>query len=79
MLYDLLYDEGRDKFENFTFSGNTWSAPSLEAPEKIRELLDSFHLIGRKIKKACFIISRIINLLSIFLRGIQNVCNLFYP
>lgn len=51
MLYDLFYKERQDKFENFTFSGSTWSAPSLEAPEKIRELLDSFHLVGRKIKK----------------------------
>ena len=51
MLSDLLYEKDRDRFEDYKFSGEAWSAPDLEEPAKIRELLDSFHLVGRRIKK----------------------------
>lgn len=51
MLSDLLYEKGRDRFEDYKFSGKAWSTPCLEDPAKIRELLDSFHLVGRRIKK----------------------------
>ena len=51
MLSDLLYENGQDRFEDYKFSGKAWSAPCLEDPAKIRELLDSFHLVGRRIKK----------------------------
>ena len=51
MLLDLLYEKGQDRFKDYKFSGEAWSAPDLEEPAKIRELLDSFHLVGRRIKK----------------------------
>lgn len=51
MLSDLFYEKGQDRFENFEFSGKAWSAPCLEEPTKIKALLDSFHLVGRRIKK----------------------------
>ena len=51
MLSDLLYEKGQDRFEDYKFSGKAWSALCLEDPAKIRELLDSFHLVGRRIKK----------------------------
>ena len=51
MLSDLLYEKGQDRFKDYKFSGKAWSAPCLEDPAKIRELLDSFQLVGRKIKK----------------------------
>ena len=51
MLSDLLYTEGQDHFENFEFSGKAWSAPSLQDPDEIRFRLDSFQLVGRRVKK----------------------------
>ena len=51
MLSDLLCDTNQDRFEGYKFSSKAWSAPCLEDPKEIRALLDSFHLVGRKIKK----------------------------
>lgn len=55
MLSDCLYKKGQDRFENYKFSGKTWSAPCLENPKEIKALLDSFDLVGRRIKKMRFI------------------------
>lgn len=44
-----LYNLGKDEFEDGYFSSEKWSSPTLVSPEKIRALLDSFHLRGRKV------------------------------
>lgn len=51
MPSDLQYENGQDRFEDYNFSDNAWSAPCLEDPDKIRKLLDSFHLVGQRINK----------------------------
>ena len=51
MLSDLPYEKGQDEFEDYKFSGKAWSAPYLEDPARIQELLDIFHLVERRIKK----------------------------
>ena len=51
MRYKILHKEGNNHFENNEFSHQEWSAPHVVSPEIIRELLSSFHLEGRRIKR----------------------------
>lgn len=51
MRYKILHKQGNNHFENNEFSHQEWSAPYVVSPEIIRELLSSFHLEGRRIKR----------------------------
>ncbi len=45
-----LYSDGKNNFEDNTFSAKEWAAPSMVSPEEIRKWISSFQIEGRKIK-----------------------------
>ena len=47
MLEKTLYSDGKNNFEDNTFSAKVWSAPTMVSPEEIRKRLSSFKLEGR--------------------------------
>ena len=49
MLEKTLFSDGKNNFEDNTFSAKVWSAPTMVSPEEIRKRLSSFKLEGRKI------------------------------
>ena len=51
MLEKTYYSNGKNKFEDYTFSSQEWSAPSMVSPGEIRKMISSFKLEGRKIMK----------------------------
>ena len=51
MLTDTVYSKGKDNFENYKFSSKEWSAPTMVSPEEIKNRLNGFNLVGRKIKE----------------------------
>lgn len=51
MFTDTVYSKGKDNFENYKFSSKEWSAPTTVSPEEIKNRLNSFNLVGRKIKE----------------------------
>lgn len=51
MLTDTVYSKGKDDFENYKFSSKEWSAPIMVSPEEIKNRINSFNLVGRKIKE----------------------------
>ena len=55
MITKTIYSLGHDKFKNDVFSSREWSAPTMVNPVEIQGKLDSFHLVGRRIKDIRFI------------------------
>ena len=51
MITDTIYSKGKDNFENYKFSSKEWSAPTTVSPEEIKNRLNGFNLVGRKIKE----------------------------
>ena len=51
MLKKTYYSNGKNKFEDYIFSSQEWSAPAMVAPGEIRKRISSFKLEGRKIRK----------------------------
>ena len=51
MLEKTYYSNGKNKFEDYIFSSQEWSAPAMVAPGEIRKRISSFKLEGRKIRK----------------------------
>ena len=51
MLEKTYYSNGKNKFEDYTFSSQEWSAPSMVSPGEIRKMISSFKLEGQKIMK----------------------------
>ena len=51
MVKDIVFNEGKNDFENNEFLSSKWSAPSITSPQIIKEYLDSFRLKGRRIEK----------------------------
>ncbi len=51
MLNNTLYSSRIDHFEDFTFSHQAWSAPTMVSAEEIRKRITSFSLEGHKIQK----------------------------
>lgn len=46
-----FYVEGNNQFQNGEFSSQIWAAPHVASPAFIREILDSFQLIGRRVRR----------------------------
>ena len=55
MLEQTLISNGNNEFEDNTFSSKKWSAPTIVSVDEIRERINGFNLIGRKIKDIRFI------------------------
>lgn len=51
MLEKTYYSSGKNEFKNNVFSWHEWSAPTMVSPVEIRELLSSFKLEGRKVRR----------------------------
>ena len=51
MPSNLSQKKEYDQFDDYVFAANSWSAPNYSEPANIKRLLDSFHLVGRRIKK----------------------------
>ena len=51
MPSNLSQKKEYDQFDDYVFAANSWSAPNYSEPAKIKGLFDSFHLVGRRIKK----------------------------
>lgn len=55
MLEQTLYHNGNNNFEDNTFSAREWSAPTMVDVAEITERVNSFNLVGRKIKDIRFV------------------------
>ncbi|MDO4515069.1 MAG: hypothetical protein Q4B72_13685, partial [Lachnospiraceae bacterium] len=51
MISNTIFSKGKDEFKDYTFSAREWSAPTMVSPKEIREMIDSFALCGRRIKR----------------------------
>ena len=51
MIESTYYSNGKDNFKDNTFSAQEWSAPTMVSPIEIKDLIVSFRLEGRKIKR----------------------------
>lgn len=51
MYKGTIYAEGNNQFQNGEFSAEIWAAPYVASPSFIREILSSFHLVGRRIRR----------------------------
>ena len=55
MMNETFYTNGKNKFKNDEFDGNEWSAPYMVDVNEIKDRINSFNLVGRKIKNIRFI------------------------
>ena len=53
MQQRVFFSNGKDQFKGNCFSPTEWSAPFLSSTIEVKEKLDSFHLIGKKVKGLC--------------------------
>ena len=51
MIEETIYSNGKNNFTDNTFSSQEWSAPTLVSPEAIKDLIASFNLEGRIIRR----------------------------
>lgn len=50
MMNEIIMSNGKNEFKDYTFSSSERPAPTMVSVEEIRDLLQSFNLVGRKIK-----------------------------
>lgn len=50
MINETIISSGKNEFKDYTFSSSEWSAPTMVSAEEIKNRLNSFNLIGRRIK-----------------------------
>lgn len=50
MIKNTILSNGTNNFKDYVFSSSEWSAPTMVSPEEIKNRINSFNLIGRKIK-----------------------------
>ncbi len=50
MINETIIGNGKNEFKDYTFSSSEWSAPTMVSAEEIKNRLNSFNLIGRRIK-----------------------------
>lgn len=50
MINETITSSGKNEFKDYTFSSSEWSAPTMVSAEEIKNRLNSFNLIGRRIK-----------------------------
>ena len=55
MMEKTYYSDGKDQYKNYTFDGNEWSAPYMIDASEIRDRINSFNLVGRKIQDIRFV------------------------
>lgn len=51
MIEETIYSNGKNNFTDNTFSSQEWSAPTMVSPEAIKDLIASFNLEGRIIRR----------------------------
>lgn len=51
MINKTFISNGKNEFSNYVFSSSEWSAPTMVSVEEIKNQINSFHLVGRKIKE----------------------------
>lgn len=51
MNFETIYTNGNNIFENNKMSWKNWSAPIMKKPQEIKEYIQKFNLVGRKIKR----------------------------
>ena len=51
MIEETIYSNGKNNFMDNTFSSQEWSAPTMVSPEAIKDLIASFNLEGRIIRR----------------------------
>ncbi len=49
MMKETFYTNGKNNFENYEFDRDEWSAPYMVSYKEIKERIDDYELIGRKI------------------------------
>lgn len=50
-MQETIISGGKNEFKDYTFSSSEWSAPTMVSTEEIKDRINSFDLVGRKIKE----------------------------
>ncbi len=55
MMYETLYSNEKNQFKDNEFDSNEWSAPYMVDVNEIKDRINSFNLVGRRIKDIRFV------------------------